>query len=231
MRNARWALSLVLVLAATAAAQSSTTRVLTNDGSALNGSITGGNVTLKTTFGGDLSIDPRRIQSLAGTTLTLDDGSVVQGKLTGGAMQFASAFGTLAIPIDRVTEIQSLKPNKAAAATTPTPSGTLAPATAPVAVAAPALKAVTAPVKPATAAVQIVNETRRNLSVCLNDEMPCLTLGPNGATTKTLGLGQLRLRVESTTQLGFVVLATGNFEKSVAVDGDTTVRVTEGDFR
>jgi hypothetical protein len=61
--------------------------------------------------------------------------------------------------------------------------------------------------------------------------MPCLTIGPKGSSTKTLAVGQLRMRVESTTQLGFVLLATGDFEKSLAVDKDTTVRVTETDFR
>ena len=232
MRNALCGLSLVLVVAAPAAAQSVPTRVVTNEGSVLNGSITGGNVTLKTAFGGDVSIDPRRIQSLSGTTLTLDDGSVVQGKLVGGAMQFASAFGTLAIPVERVTEIQNAKAKTAVAPTASAVAAAVPPAAVPaVVVAAAPPNAVSAPVKPATAAVQIVNETRRTLSVCLNDEMPCLTMGPKGSSTKTLAVGQLRMRVESTTQLGFVLLATGDFEKSLAVDKDTTVRVTETDFR
>jgi hypothetical protein len=200
--------------------------VLTNDGSVLNGAITGGAVTVKTTFGGDVRVDPRRIQSLSGTTVTLDDGSVLNGALSSGMMQLVSAFGTLSIPVERVTEIQNLRGRTAApATTTPAPFPTTPPATASV----PPKTAT--PAKPTTAAVQIVNETRRNLSVCVNDETPCLTIGPNASTTKTLALGQMRLRVESTTQLGFVVIATGNFEKSVAVDKDTTVRVTEGDFR
>jgi hypothetical protein len=234
MRKALGALGLVILFAATAAAQPPVTRVLTNEGSVLNGAITGGSVTLRTAFGGDVNIDPRRIQALSGTALTLDDGSVVHGRLTGGAMQFASVFGTLAIPVERVTEIQNLRGRAAAAATPPAPPTPTAPPPPPPAPAPPppvAVAAPPAPAKPATAAVQIVNETRRNLSICVNDEVPCLTIGPNGTATKTLAVGPMRMRVESTTQLGFVVLATGNFEKSVAVDRDTTVRVTESDFR
>jgi nucleoid-associated protein YgaU len=229
------ALGAVMIFAATAAAQQSSatqpppvTRIQTNEGSILNGTIGGGMVTVRTTFGGDVRIDGRRIVGFAGTTLTLDDGSVLHGTLAGGALQFASAFGTLAIPVERITEIQIPKPATAAATTSPAAAGASPAAKAPPATAAvPAAK----PATPTKAAVQIVNETRRNLSVCVNDERPCLQIGPNGSTNRTVDVGPLRLRVESTTQLGFVVVATGNFERNVAVDKDTTVRVTEGDFR
>ena len=236
MTNTLTILSLVILFAATAAAQQPATapqppvtRIQTNEGSILNGTIGGGSVTVRTTFGSDVRLDGRRIVNFSGTTLTLDDGSTLQGTLTGGALQFMSTFGTVAIPVDRVTEIQTPKPATTAAATPPattTPPATKPPAPAVIA-SAPA-RAATGPTK---AAVQLVNDTRRNLNVCVNDERPCVQLGPSASATRTVDLGQLRLRVESTTQLGPVVVATGSFEKAVAVDKDTTVRMTEGDFR
>lgn len=242
MHKALVTLALVTFLAATAAAQTPQptqppqpgrapapppTRVLMNEGSAVSGTIAGGSVTLRTTFGGDLKIDGRRIQSFAGTKLTLDDGSVVHGTFTAGALQLTSVFGTLAIPVDRVAEIQSTKSAAAAAVTPPAPPAPVATAPTP----APVGRAATVPPKPTTAALQIVNETRRNLSVCLNDERPCMQVGPSATTSRTLDVGPLKLKVESTHQIGFVVMPTGSFERSLAVDKDTTFRVTEGDFR
>lgn len=219
-----------LLFAASAAAQTQTaaaaappaTRVLTADGSVLHGAITGGTVTVKTTFGGELRVEARRLQTVQGTTVTLDDGSVLHGTLGAGSVQLTSAFGTLSIPVDRVTEVQNLK--TAAVTPPPAPPPAAARPTAP-----PPPKAVVA--KPTTAAVQFVNETRRSLNVCLNEETPCLQLGPLASTTRTLSVGPLRVRVESTTTLGFVVLATGSFERSVPVDADSVVRIAENDFR
>jgi hypothetical protein len=236
MTNTLTVLSLVILFAATAAAQQPektpqppVTRIQTNEGSILNGTIGGGSVTVRTTFGSDVRLDGRRIVNFSGTTLTLDDGSTLQGTLTGGALQFMSTFGTVAIPVDRVTEIQTPKP--ATTAGTTAPAATTQPATKPPAPATIATAPARAATGPTKAAVQIVNDTRRNLNVCVNDERPCVQLGPSASATRTVDLGQLRLRVESTTQLGPVVVATGSFEKTVAVDKDTTVRMTEGDFR
>lgn len=102
-----------------AGAPEPTTRVTTTDGSVLNGAITGGAVTVRTSFGGDLRVEARRIQSLAGMALTLDDGSVVQGSLGGGQIQLASPYGALTIPGERVREIQSLKAPPVASAPRP----------------------------------------------------------------------------------------------------------------
>jgi len=236
MTKALAALISMILFAATAMAQPPAmappppvTRIQTNEGSILNGTIGGGAVTVRTTFGSDVRLDGRRIVDFAGTTLTLDDGSTLQGTLTGGALQFMSTFGTVAIPVDRITEIQTPKPVTAAAPAPPvatTPPAAKPPA--PVATTTPPARAATGPTK---AAVQIVNDTRRNLNVCVNDERPCVQIGPSASTTRTVDLGLLRLRVESTTQLGPVVVATGSFEKTVAVDKDVTVRMTEGDFR
>lgn len=215
---------LILFFAAFAAAQPAPTRVLTNDGSVVNGTITGGALVLRTTFGADLHVDPRRVQSLIGNALTLDDGSVIRGTLGSGQLQFTSAFGTLTIPVDRLTEIQNVK---AQTPTTPPPTGQTPPApTATAKVTTTTPKAVSAPPK-----VQFVNETRRTLSVCVNDETPCLQIGPNASLTRTYQTNALRLRVESTTTLGPLIIATGSFERSVQVEQDTVVRVTEGDFR
>src|SRR5688572_24269795 len=116
------ALGVVAIFAATAAAQQPVTapqppvtRIQTNEGSILNGTIGGGAVTVRTTFGSDVRLDGRRITGFSGTTLTLDDGSTLQGTLTSGALQFMSTFGTVAIPVDRITDIQTPKPATAAA--------------------------------------------------------------------------------------------------------------------
>src|SRR5262245_51335833 len=110
-------LGLVIVLAASATAQppsttqqASVTKLQTNEGSVLNGTIGGGSVTVRTTFGGDVRLDGRRIVGFGGTTVTLDDGSVLNGTLASGALQFMSTFGTVAIPVDRITQIQTSKP-------------------------------------------------------------------------------------------------------------------------
>jgi hypothetical protein len=230
----------VLVFAATAAAQATrdaasapVARLLVNEGSVLHGAVTGGTVIVKTAFGGEIRVDPRRITSLVGTTLTLDDGSVLHGSIGAGQVTLASPFGTLSIPAERVTEIQRVTPGAsvssapgrqpAATVTPPAPAAaTPAPAPTPKAVAA----------KPTTSSVKFINDTRRSLNVCLNDETPCLQLGPHASSSRTLPLGLLRMRVESTTTLGFVVLATGSFERSVQVaDAETVVRVSESDFR
>lgn len=223
-------LCLVLVIAAAAAAQQpapAPVRVLTNEGSVLHGAVAGGTLVVKTTFGGDLRIDARRVQSLVGTTLTLDDGSVLHGTL-GGQVLLASAFGTLTIPGDRVTEIQGVRATGAPAAPAAATSSAAPP---PVAKAAPPPKAVAGPPKPISTSVQLVNETRRHLNVCLNDETPCLQLAPYASTSRTMPIGPLRLRVESTTTLGFVMLATGSFERTVQIEPDSVVRVIESDFR
>lgn len=248
MTKALTTLGLVLIFAATAAAQPtqpaappSVTRVLVNEGSVLHGTVTGGTVTVKTSFG-EIKVDPRRIQSFVGTTLTLDDGSVVQGTIGSGQVTLASVFGTVSVPAERVTEIQHVRPGKAVSSApgrqpAPAPSATPAAPAAPAAPTAPpppatTTKAVTTPPKSTTSNVKFVNDTRRNLNVCVNDETPCLVLGPQATTSRTLPLGALRLRVESTTQLGFVVLATGSFQKSLQLaEADTTVRMTEDDFR
>ncbi|MBI2204375.1 MAG: hypothetical protein HYU41_11055 [Candidatus Rokubacteria bacterium] len=249
MTKALTTLGLVLIFVATAVAQpsrgtaaTSVTRLHVNEGSVLHGAITGGTVIVKTTFGGEIRIDPRRIQSLVGTTLTLDDGSVVHGTIGAGQVTLASAFGTLSVPAERVTEIQHVRPGTAVSSAPgrqPAPAAPATPATpaapgAPTATPPPATttKAIAAPPKITTANVKFVNDTRRNLNVCVNDETPCLPLGPQGTTSRTMPLGPLRLRVESTTQLGFVVLATGSFQKSLQVaEAETVVRVTEDDFR
>ncbi len=230
MTKALTTLGLILIFAAAAAAQPaqpaaqpSITRVLVNEGSVLHGTVTGGTVTVKTSFG-EIKVDPRRIQSLVGTTLTLDDGSVVQGTIGSGQVTLASAFGTVSVPAERVTEIQHVRPGKAVTSAPAPPAAAAAPATT--------TKAVTAPPKITASNVKFVNDTRRNLNVCVNDETPCLAIGPQATTNRTMPLGALRLRVESTTQLGFVVLATGSFQKSLQLaEADTVVRVTEDDFR
>jgi len=209
-----------------ASEESAVTRVVqltTTDGWVVQGTVSSGALTLRTVLG-ELSIEGHRIKALSGSSFTLDDGSVIRGTIMAGKLKLTSPYGVLTIPGKNVNTITTLRETKVAS-TQPVAAAPTAPE---VKEGAPEKKVAA---KPKDTDVQFVNKTSDVLHIYLDNRESYIELGGRKSISRTLSLGEHRLRVKAIQLFGPLVIELGSFEKTVTIEPNAVIKITDKDFQ
>jgi len=206
--------------------ESGPTRVIqltTTDGWVVQGTISSGTLTLRTGWG-ELAIEGRRIKALSGSSFTLDDGSVIRGTIMAGKLKLSSSYGVLTIPGKNVNTITTLRETTVAS----TPPAAAVPAAPEPKEPEPEKQIAT---KTVNTDVKFVNKTSDILRVYLDDSESYFELDAGESMSQRLSVGEHRLRVRALQLLGPLAIELGSFEKTVTVEPDALIEITDRDFR
>jgi hypothetical protein len=195
-------------------------QITTEDGWVMKGTVTSGTLTLQTSFG-DVKVEGYRIRALSGSSFTLDDGSVLRGTIASGALKVASHYGNLTVTGSKISTITTIQERPQPAK--PSPG-------APVKEEAIPATETAAPPAPVTTTATFSNKSSYLVYLYLDDSASYEEIERRGSLTKELSVGEHTVRAKAMKLLGPIAVEFGAFEKTVNIEPDAVITLTDGDF-